>query len=216
MHRICQIPRHKMILIANTIDTEKLDRPKQANIDFNIGICGVIPKIKGLDQALDIFEQLWQTDNRYTLFIKGKLPKDVPWLMGRTAEREYYEAVFARIQAAPWKDHVVFDKHGNDVHEWLQKIGYLLSTSESESFHTVLMEGMAAGTTPCLLSWPGVDTVYPEYSIFQSPEAIVEFIQHNTLTKKNQQMYQAYAYQYFNKAKICREIEALLVATFEG
>ncbi|EUJ41862.1 group 1 glycosyl transferase, partial [Listeria riparia FSL S10-1204] len=93
MHRICQIPRHKMILIANTIDTEKLDRPKQANIDFNIGICGVIPKIKGLDQALDIFEQLWQTDNRYTLFIKGKLPKDVPWLMGRTAEREYYEAV---------------------------------------------------------------------------------------------------------------------------
>ncbi|MBC1403221.1 glycosyltransferase family 4 protein [Listeria booriae] len=216
MHRICQIPRHKMILIANTIDTEKLDRPKQANIDFNIGICGVVPKIKGLDKAIDIFEQLWQTDKRYTLFIKGKLPKDVTWLMGRTAEREYYEAVFARIQAADWKDSVVFDKHGNDVHEWLQKIGYLLSTSESESFHTVLMEGMAAGTTPCLLSWPGVDTVYPAYSIFQSPEAIVEFIQNNTLTKTSQQMYKDYAYHYFNKAKICREIEALIVATFEG
>ncbi|MBC1272363.1 glycosyltransferase [Listeria booriae] len=214
MHRICKIPRHKMILIANTIDTQKLDRPKQANIDFNIGICGVIPKIKGLDKALDIFEQLWQQDKRYKLFIKGLLPKDVAWLMGRPAERAYYEAVFARVKEAEWQTNVVFDKHGNDVHEWLQKIGYLLSTSESESFHTVLMEGMAAGSTPCLLSWPGVETVYPADTIFKTPSAIADFIVTNELKEASQQSYKDYAYKYFNKDKICHEIENLLWETF--
>lgn len=176
----------------------------------------MIPKIKGLDKALDIFEQLWQQDKRYTLFIKGQLPKDVAWLMGRNAEREYYDAVFARIRAAEWKDSVVFDKQGNDVHEWLQKIGYLLSTSESESFHTVLMEGMAAGSTPCLLNWPGVETVYPASSIFETPAAIVDFIANNELNETDQQGYKNYAYKYFNKAKICHEIENLLTATFAG
>ncbi|MBC1210029.1 glycosyltransferase family 4 protein [Listeria booriae] len=216
MHRICQIPRHKMILIANTIDTEKFDRPKQPDIRFNVGICGVIPKIKGLDKALDIFEQLWQQDKRYRFFIKGQLPKDVAWLMGRTAEREYYDAVFARIQQAEWKDNVIFDKHGNDVHEWLQKIGYLLSTSESESFHTVLMEGMAAGSTPCLLNWPGVETVYPADSIFETPEDIATFISTHELNPEEQQSYKDYAYHYFNKAKICHEIETLLWETYLG
>ncbi|MBC1436033.1 glycosyltransferase family 4 protein [Listeria rocourtiae] len=216
MNRICRIPRHKMVLIANTIDTEKLDRPKKSNIDFNLGICGVIPKIKGLDKALDIFEQLWQQDKRYKLFIKGQLPKDVAWLMGRTAEREYYDAVFERINNATWADNVVFDKHGNDVHEWLQKIGYLLSTSESESFHTVLMEGMAAGSTPCLLNWPGVETVYPADAIFKTPTAIADFIANNELNEADQQSYKDYAYKYFNKAKICHEIEDLLTATFVG
>ncbi|WP_239257192.1 glycosyltransferase [Listeria ilorinensis] len=216
MHRLCGIPRHKMILIANTIDTEKFDLPKQPDIDFNLGICGVIPKIKGLDKALDIFEELWVSDKRYKLFIKGKLPKDVPWLMGRTEERAYYEAVFERIKQAPWKHSVKFDKHGNDVHEWLQKIGYLLSTSESESFHTALMEGMAAGSTPCLLNWPGVETVYPADSIFVSPADLAAFIRANQLCEQDQQRYKDYAYQYFNKAKICQEVASLIRTAFTG
>lgn len=111
---------------------------------------------------------------------------------------------------------MIFDKHGNDVHEWLQKIGYLLSTSESESFHTVLMEGMAAGSTPCLLNWPGVETVYPADSIFKTPEDIATFISTHELNPEEQQSYKDYAYHYFNKAKICHEIETLLWETYLG
>ncbi|MFD0618102.1 glycosyltransferase [Paenibacillus sp. GCM10027629] len=180
-HRVCHIPRVKMKMIYNMIDTQFFNKPKRTEktINFNIGICGILPSRKRLDRALNIFETLWNTDNRYTLYVKSKKPEELPWLMKREEERKYYNDVFDRINKAPWKKNVVFDKPGNDMDDWFQKIGFVLSTSDFESFHLAPMEGMASGSIPLVLHWVGAETIYPEEFIFNSEEEIVRYVQEN-------------------------------------
>ena len=55
---------------------------------------------------------------------------------------------------------VTFDGFGGDVAAWLRRVGWVLSTSDDESFHLAPAEGMASGAVPALLPWPGADTIY--------------------------------------------------------
>ena len=43
---------------------------------------------------------------------------------------------------------------GPDVGTWLRRIGFILSTSDDESFHLAPAEGMASGAVPVIRSWP--------------------------------------------------------------
>ncbi|MDM5157388.1 glycosyltransferase [Bacillus sp. DX1.1] len=158
-YRTFKLPREKMKMIYNTLHAEQLDRPKE-EVSYNLGIIGMCPKMKRLDLAVDMLEKLWQQDSRYKLFVKGKMPQEYPWLWKKEEEREYYEELFQRIEAAPWKDAIIFDGFG-PVDEWFQKIGFVLSTSDFESFHLAPSEGMASGSYPIILKWDGSDTIYP-------------------------------------------------------
>ncbi|KZN98036.1 MULTISPECIES: glycosyltransferase [Aeribacillus] len=180
-----RVPREKMIIIENMIDYKRFDKPKLDKIDKNLGIIGILPKLKRLDRALDIFEKLWIKDNEYKLFIKSKLPNELPWLMAREQERRYYEEVFNRIENSNWKENVIFDPHGNDVDEWLQKIKFILSTSDIEGSHVSPMEGMASGAIPIVFNWPGADTVYPEQFIVKSVDEAVDLIENYEEKVKN-------------------------------
>ena len=53
---------------------------------------------------------------------------------------------------------MVFDPAGRDVAAWLRRVGFVLSTSDDESFHLAPAEGMASGAVPALLPWPGAET----------------------------------------------------------
>ena len=128
---------------------------------FNLGICGVLPSRKRLDRALNIVEKLWEKDHRFKLYVKSRMPQDLPWLMNREDEKKYYDEMFERIKKAPWGKNVIFDQHGSDMDEWFRKIGYVLSTSDFESFHLAPMEGAASGSVPIVLHWPGAETIYP-------------------------------------------------------
>ncbi|WP_404347894.1 glycosyltransferase [Sutcliffiella horikoshii] len=159
-YRTFKFPREKMIMIYNVVDTIKLDLPKINEASFNLGIIGICPSRKRLDLAIDLLEKLWHKDRRYKLYIKGKLPQEYTWLWKKEEEREYYEAVFKRIENAPWKKSVIFDGFGSDIEEWFTKIGFILSTSDFESFHLSPSEGMASGAYPLILNWDGSDTIY--------------------------------------------------------
>lgn len=176
-NRVKKVPREKMVIIENMIDYKRFDKEKLDDIQFNLGMIGVLPKLKRMDRALDIFEKLWFKNNKYKLFVKSKLPQDLPWLMGRTEEKEYYEKVFERIENAEWKENVVFDPHGNDVDEWLRKISFVLSTSDIEGSHVSPMEGMASGAIPVVYHWPGAETAYPSEFIFETIDEAVEIIE---------------------------------------
>ncbi|RDW22224.1 hypothetical protein CWR48_00520 [Oceanobacillus arenosus] len=175
-NRLKKIPRDKLILIQNMVDIKKYQQPKKENITHNLGIIGILPKLKRIDRVIDIFDKLWKKDKRYKLFIKGKLPEELPWLKNRKTEMEYFTEVFDKINDSPWKDHVFFDGHGDDVAEWLTNINYMLSTSDIESFHLAPMEGMASGATPIVFNWPGADTIYPKEFIVNNIDEAVELI----------------------------------------
>ncbi|MDX5322014.1 MAG: glycosyltransferase, partial [Exiguobacterium sp.] len=163
MYRLFRIPRHKMTMIYNAVDGTRLVQPKQLDdLTFHLGMIGVNPKLKRLDLALDMLETLRKEDARYKLFIKGRHPNEIYWINKREDERAYYDRLLERLEEPAFKDSVVFDGHGDDVPEWLTKIGFVLSTSDLESFHLAPAEAMTSGTYPIIRHWTGSETIYPD------------------------------------------------------
>jgi glycosyltransferase involved in cell wall biosynthesis len=213
-HRTCSIPREKMVMIYNMIDTQKFNQPKldDEQVKFNLGICGILPSRKRLDRALNILEALWQKDSRYTLYIKSRMPQELPWLKRRKEENDYYEAVFERINQAPWKNNVVFDGHGSDMEEWFRKIGYCLSTSEFESFHLAPMEGMSSGSFPVVLHWKGAETIYPKEFLFNEEEQAAAFIEKQTAMSLQKDDLMGYPRASFDRHLITEKLEECILS----
>lgn len=172
------LERQKCKMVYNLVDTELLNKPKTSEAIFNLGMIGDVPQRKRLDRALDIFEKLYQTDERYKLFVKGKRPEEYPWMhsKAKAEEMSYYQQQYQRIQDNGWQDNVIFEGHG-PIDLWLQKIGYILSVSEFESFHLAPAEGMASGAIPIIYNWDGSDTIYSEKFIINSINNAVELIE---------------------------------------
>ena len=149
-----------VVAVANPVDALAFDRAKTPGARFHLGLLGAVPKRKRLDRALDLLAEVRRRDGRYCLFVKGEMPWDRP-LWDRADERAYYHRVFARVRReALLRGAVVFEPFGGDVANWLRKIGTVLSTSDLESFHLAVAEGMMSRATGVVLPWPGADAVY--------------------------------------------------------
>lgn len=164
------LPREKCKLVFNTVDCKRFSRLKHDEAEFTLGFIGMVPWRKRFDRALDIFESLWKIDKRFRLRVKGKTPHDYPWMKQPNFVNEFtkYEEQEKRIEEAPWKNNVIFDGHGDDMPEWFQGIGYILSTSDFEGSHQAVAEGMASGAIPIILPWAGAETVYPKKYVLEN------------------------------------------------
>lgn len=213
------LPDEKIQIIYNLVNTEKLAKDKLPDSNFNIGLMGISPMRKRLDMALDIFEKLWKKDQRYTLYVKGHLPNEYPWLWRRDEERSYYEHAFKRINKMPWRDSVIFEGWG-DVTEWYRKIQYVLSPSDFESFHLAVAEGMASKTLPIIRDWHGADQLYPTKYIFHSVDQATELVEQFQSLSTDEfevelEAAQQHILQHYDKYKICKEWEDLIL-TYKG
>lgn len=165
--------REKLTVIPNWVDTRDLDRPKRFGAIFNLGMIGIAPKRKRLDRGITVLEKLRAVDDRFQLFIKSKQAWEYPWIWAVPDEQAHYREVFERIQSSPLlRDAVHFDGFGGDVAAWLRKIGFVLSTSDDESFHLSPAEGMASRALPMLLDWKGVEHMYPPEWIHEGEDQI--------------------------------------------
>jgi glycosyltransferase involved in cell wall biosynthesis len=154
-------PARKIATVPNTVEVTQLDRPKLDGARFSLGVLGIVPSRKRLDLALDVLEELRRDDQRYMLNIKSGMPWDHWWIWQKPEERGHYAAALHRIQRSPLlRGAVVFDQAGRDVPAWLRRIGFMLSTSDDESFHVAPVEGMVSGAVPVVRHWPGAEGVY--------------------------------------------------------
>ena len=170
-------PEAKIAVIPNYVDCARFRRAKLAGAEFNLGFLGIVPRRKRVDLAFDLLERLRRRDPRFTLFVKSQNAWDLPWAWRQPEERAYSQMLYGRIGSSDLlRDGVVFDKYGPDVAAWMRKIGFVLSTSEDESFHLAPAEGMSSGAVPALLDWPGSDTIYDTSWIHDSPDAIADEI----------------------------------------
>ena len=163
-------PAEKVAVIPNALDVAQLDRPKLDGARFHLGMIGIVPSRKRLDLALDVLEELRREDDRYLLFIKSGMPWEHWWVWQNPAEREHYAAALRRVQRSSLlHGAVVFDDAGPDVAAWLRRVGFVLSTSDDESFHVAPAEGMASRAVPVLRHWPGAETIYDRRWIHRGP-----------------------------------------------
>lgn len=183
--RSFNIARSKMHLIYNNVNLNKFRKINNSNREFKIGMVGYLPKLKRLDIALNIFSDLYERDNRYTLHFKGKKPEELRWLWRIDEEREFYEEQFQRIDNAIWKDNVFFEPFG-DVVEFYNNMEFVLSVSDVESFHLAAAEGMACGAVPIISNWEGSETIYNKKFIVENLETVSEYIND---VRKNKEIY---------------------------
>ncbi|HJY56652.1 MAG TPA: glycosyltransferase family 1 protein, partial [Streptosporangiaceae bacterium] len=163
-------PEAKVVTVPNAIDVAQLDRPKLDGARFHLGLVGIVPSRKRMDLALEVLEELRREDDRYLLFIKSGMPWEHWWVWQNPAEREHYAAALRRVQRSPLlRGAVVFDDAGPDVPAWLRRVGFMLSTSDDESFHVAPAEGMASRAVPVLRHWPGAETIYDTRWIHRGP-----------------------------------------------
>ncbi len=165
----------KLIEIPNYIDTTVL--PKQNNTIFNLGIVGIVPQRKRFDLALEILEKLRHNDKNFQLYVKGKTAKDFPWMEHRHDELKYYKDQEERIENSKYlRGSVHYDGFGKDMLQWYSKIGFILSTSDFESFHLSIPDGAVSGSIPIILKWEGSDEIYPASWSLNSIEDAVKKI----------------------------------------
>ncbi len=170
-------PADRVVVAPNWVDDEQLDRPKLEGAQFHLGFIGVAPARKRVDLALDVLAELRRHDPRFMLFTKTKMPWDYWWIWKNDTERDYFQDVLRTVQSRPeLRDAVVFDPFGPDIGAWLRRVGFVLSTSDDESFHLAPAEGMAAGAVPALLNWPGADTIYDDRWVHAGPAEMAEAI----------------------------------------
>lgn len=206
-HRVAKVPREKMKVIFNAVDTEMFAKKKVDNCNYNIGLIGYVPMLKRLDRAIDIFEKLYAQNSNYKLFLKGKRPEEVKWVWDMEAQRNYFESVFDRIEKSEYKNHVFFEGWG-EVSDWLTNVGYVLSVSDYESFHLAPIEGMASGAFPVVLDREGVRSVFPEEYIFQDIDQAVAFITSNR-SRQDAEL-ASYVEKNYSLEKIGSEIDKLI------
>ena len=163
-----------------------------------------------------MLETLLQDDPRYKLFIKGHHPNDIYWINKREDERAYYDRLLERLEQPIFQESVRFDGHGDDVPEWLTKIGFVLSTSDLESFHLAPAEAMTSGTYPIIRHWTGSETIYPDdvlmENVLEGVDIIRSFKGDSARLLEATEAYKAYAHHHFAIETLAPKLEELLLA----
>lgn len=202
----------KARLIYNIIDCAALNQPKLYGAEFNLGVVGISPKRKGFHRATELLSRLKKIDQRFTLFVKGKLPWEYDWLWRQPEERQYYQDLFLEISRSPYRNSIVFEQYGEDMPAWYSKIGFVLSTSDHEGSHQVVAEGMASGAIPLIRNWAGADSVYPPKYVFESLEQAEQLLKKwkspENYRNETEQV-KKYAFENFDQTRILPVYEQL-------
>lgn len=171
-------PAAKITAVPNYVDVFSLARPKRVGAEYCLGFLGMLPPRKRVDLALDVLEQLRRRDSRYWLSVKTRMPWDT-WNRGSDEEVRYVRSILRRVTTTTeLSDAVSWEPYGGDVGTWLTGVGFVLSTSDDESFHLSPAEGMASGAVPAIRRWPGAETIYDERWLHDDAEAIADAVDH--------------------------------------
>ena len=169
----------KITTIWNIMQTDVMSTEKAEGYIYRLGMVGIIPLLKRVDLAIALTEYLCQRNRRFVLHVKSKMPADFPWMKRRTEENIYYAALMDDLRHSPMRNHVVFEPYGQDMPQFFQKIGWIVSCSDFEGSHQVVGEGMAAGCVPLIRHWAGAETVYPGQYLFEDIPSMAAYVLSN-------------------------------------
>jgi glycosyltransferase involved in cell wall biosynthesis len=178
MIRTFAIERAKVRVVPNFLMDESYSQGSGDARLFKLGLVGSVPKMKGLQRALELLYSLRLQDSRYSLTIYGKRPEELPWVMKDDDERQYYDACGRFITDHGLSKAVTFAGWVDTTLE-LADIGFVLSLSDFESFHVAPAEAFASGNQGLFLNWHGVEYLYPSDYIHADIFSIRDYILSN-------------------------------------
>jgi hypothetical protein len=113
------------------------------------------------------------------LAVKGHRPEELDWMKasGRSHELDFYFEQYARIEKSEYLDgRVEFSPFDNRVSEWYERVDFILSPSDHESFHYALADGVISGCFPVIWPWAGAAGIYPSDWVVEDIEAAAMFV----------------------------------------
>jgi FkbM family methyltransferase len=157
-------PEEKTFVVPNyVLDGEYTPEGRLPHEGLVLGMVGIVPTLKRFDRALDLLSTLVGRGVDVTLEVKGHRPETLEFMQapGRRDELDFYYAQYERIEQDPrLRGRVKFTPWGNDVARWYKGVDVVLSSSETESFHYALADGVLSGCFPVIWPWPGAGEVY--------------------------------------------------------
>lgn len=186
-----KIPFEKTVVIPNFVFDDEYTLSQYATNQGKIvlGMVGIVPQLKRLDRAVDVLHQLVSQGIDVELRIKGHRPETLEFMKSpsRKTELKYYEKVYDFIGSNELSNRVKFEGWGNDVALWYKGVDFILSPSDSESFHYALADGVLSGCIPVVWNWDGAQTIYSPTWIVNSNEEAVDCIK-KLSTRDNKKM----------------------------
>lgn len=153
---------------------------------FKLGYLGYINYKKNIPLTLDIFKKLYDSDNRYKLYLAGEY---------QDARSLAYVQYF--IQEHNLSENIIFDGWQNEYQkiEWFKKIDYMIISSIDEGLCFAAAEAMCSGIKPILHNCEGLRDHYDKKYIFNTVDEACKMI---TSNEYNSHEYRNYIYQKYN------------------
>lgn len=200
-----KIPKHKIRLLSNYVDSHIYSGSKENNFEKNIAICGILPSRKGFFEGLKIIDKLVKIDAQYKLYIVGDRPESIEWIRNNLVEKEYFDKCYNFIKENNLTDKVIF-KGRQDREKMFNNIGFVLSLSQDEeipeSFHLTPAEGALDGSISLIKKWRGSEYIYNDEFIYGGIDEIVQEILKcsvdNNLFIKKQNTQKKYIYENYD------------------
>ena len=96
-----------------------------------IGIMGITPQSKGLHRALAMLDLLCKSSPSATLKIKGKLPREYPWMKRRVEENNWYEGLLTSYPHLFENNKIIHEGFTPDVSHFVATSKSVLSVSST-------------------------------------------------------------------------------------
>ena len=171
---IFSIPREKMFVLNNIIETSHYLKNKTPDYRRNIAVVGYAPNWKGYLRSLEILNNLIKYDD-FKLYLFGKDWYEIEWIQNDVEQFEYLNTCEEFIKKNNLEKHII--KQGwIERSEMFSNIGFVLSVSDIEGSHLSPTEAFADLTISALINWPGVSYIYPKEITFKSIEEITDYI----------------------------------------
>ena len=158
------------IVIPNGIESLELNVERKD--PTGIGMMGITPQSKGLHRALAMLESLCKSSPKATLKVKGKLPKEYPWMKRRVDENTWYNDLMSSFPELFEQNKIIHEAFTPDVSHFVATSQSVLSVSDHESFHIAPLEGAVGRTLVHMLPWEGASEIHRMEWIFKSAEDI--------------------------------------------
>ncbi|MDY2940762.1 MAG: glycosyltransferase [Varibaculum sp.] len=164
MHRpeLAEMPSQ---VISLGVDSRCFTTDKTPAAVRTLALVGWNRPVKDPDFALAILDRLLEKDPSWRLLLVGDEPDtNTEW------GRRLVKRVGSHGESV---ENLGFRR---DIPEVLKRVGYILSTSRLESFHSAVIEGAVTGCVPVVRNWPdvkhlgGAASIYPKEWIVETPE----------------------------------------------
>ena len=176
------------VVIPNAIDLSSFNTNKRGNFSKAIAVLGYASTAKDPLWALEVIEELNKIQTGWKLILAGG---DFP-TTNKPSENKY-EIEF-RKRLSLLGDQIQLVPFQENVKDFLQDVGVILSSSIRESFHIAVAEGVASGCLPVVRNWPyfqefdGARSIYPnEWVVETAREAAQRIATNSELTPKQRE-----------------------------